>query len=111
MFWSAFITGLGFIIFSISTNPYIMGIVIFITSIASCSLEILVNVVLLMEGKHDPKFYINLSYAIYGIGSIFGPIIIVVFGLKGPIIIGACLLVSSVGFLMTKSPESASGKK
>ena len=74
-------------------------------SIASCSIEILINVLLLLEGKEDPRFYVNLSYGIYGIGAILGPIIVSLLGLHSTILIGLCQGASGFGFLFKKSPR------
>ena len=82
----------------------------FFASIASCSLEILINVLLLIEGREDPKFFVNLSYGFYGFGAVVGPIIITWLGLYGPFLIGFCQVLTSFGFLMLPSPEKKNEK-
>ena len=63
----------------------------------------MINVLLLIEGREDPKFYLNFSYVFYGLGAITGPIIVAWLGLKGPFMIGLCQVLVSLGFLLIAS--------
>ena len=73
-------------------------------SLASCSFSILLNVALLIEGGKDSRYYVNVSHSIYGVGAIFGPILVSLIGLKSPLIIGIGQVITGFGFLFLKSP-------
>ena len=103
MFLNYFVAGIGFMLFSSTKNTIFLGIVMFFISIASCSYEILLNVGLLKQGD-DPRFYMNLSYAIHGMGGAIGPITVSIFALKSTLVVGIFMTLSSIGFLFSKSP-------
>jgi hypothetical protein len=80
---SLLLAGISFILFYYSyNNPFILAIVSFVLNLACGSIEVLVNVCLIMLGKSNVKHNASLSYGIYGVGGMIGPIFVSFFGVK-----------------------------
>jgi hypothetical protein len=90
---SLLLAGLSFILFYYSyDNPVILAIVSFVLNLACGSIEVLVNVCLMKLGKNDVKHNAGLSYGIYGVGGMIGPIFVSLFGIETLLLMGAWMI-------------------
>ena len=82
-----------------------MGFLSFTSSIASGSIEIILQLCILISSGSKAKKIMTLSYLIYGIGLMAEPYFVVVFERNNFFIIGVLALLSSGGYLYFESPE------
>jgi hypothetical protein len=61
------------------------------------SIEVLINVILMDAVKDDPKEVMTFSFSIYGIGSVFGPILVSIFGIGSLLFCGVWAVI--IGFM------------
>jgi MFS family permease len=108
-----FIAGVCFLLFANSyNNSFYLSIFSFILNMAIGSISVLVNVCLMDSVKEDAKYYVSLSYGVYGVGGMIGPILISFFGVNGLNVIGVWAIV--LGFIYFKvkaEPKAESSVK
>ena len=63
------------------------------------SIQLLINVIILENYKENLKYVLSLSFGVYGLGSILGPLIVSVFGIYSLGICGIYCILQSIFYL------------
>ena len=95
------------ITFCFVESAFSQNAMIFIASLACSVLEIGVNIsVLISNTGEDQSFWLQLNYGMFGIGGLFGPILVNMFGTSSFAVMGIVIAIAGTPFCFLESPES-----
>lgn len=87
-----------FIFYSTYDSPVSLAISSFFLNCCIGSIEVLVNVCLMTVGKANVKFNTSFSYGVYGMGGMFGPILVSFLGIDSLLVLFIWLVILGVSY-------------
>ena len=94
-----------FTFFALATSPLWLGVWILVGSIFYTTLEVLVNVcVLLVSPQEDAEFWLLVVHGVFGVGGLLGPLGVVVFGYASFFFFGLFVAMCSLLYILLPSP-------
>lgn len=97
--FTGFGAGILVFLFSLTLNIYLMSLLTFFFSMFLLMMEVFMNISVMTLGKNDVKFWMSLGITFQSFGTIIGPGLISLFGIKTFGFMGLLLAVWSIGFL------------
>ena len=97
--FNGFGAGILTFLFSLTFNIYLMSILTFLFSMLLMMMEVFMNISVMSLGKNDVKFWMSLGITFQSFGTIIGPGLISLFGIRIFGFMGLFLAVWSLGFM------------
>ena len=105
MLLSCFLTGLAYILFSLTLNILHQGLLMVFISLGSGSIEILIQICLLKIGGKNMRRVTTLSYGAFSLGMLSAPFLVILLVLKSFFWIGLFLILCSVLYWLKETPN------